>query len=260
MLIDPMRFAHLNVTFFTDAVHNVRKSAEEDRPVYDDVDFVRITIAGDPKNIIVARADDPSGVVDERNRRLPYKEVHKAAYDAFKAGQSYKGEGTPLAQLPTLSPARREELLRSEIYTIEQLASLEGDRLARLGMGARTLKDLAVDWVSRRAKSADVTRLSAENEELRERLARLEAASNDRLGRAMNEAVEKQKGHKVDLVEAAYPSEPSPFQPWADEDIVNWIVDNGGEKPHHNCSHATLVGKADDLNAEIASRNKARAA
>ena len=43
MLIDPMRFAHLNVTFFTDAVHNVRKSAEEDRLVYDDVDFVRIT-------------------------------------------------------------------------------------------------------------------------------------------------------------------------------------------------------------------------
>lgn len=249
MLIDPMRFAHLNVTFFTDAVHNVRKSAEEDRPVYDDVDFVRITIAGDPKNIIVARADDPSGVVDERNRRLPYKEVHKAAYDAFKAGQSYKGEGTPLAQLPTLSPARREELLRSEIYTIEQLASLEGDRLARLGMGARTLKDLAVDWVSRRARSADVTRLSAENEELRDRLARLEAANLPRSA--------------VPAVPAAQPAptaEPSPFQPWADEDIVNWIVDNGGEKPHHNCSHATLVGKADDLNAEIARRNKARAA
>lgn len=251
MLIDPMRFAHLNVTFFTDAVHNVRKSAEEDRPVYDDVDFVRITIAGDPKNIIVARADDPSGVVDERNRRLPYKEVHKAAYDAFKAGQSYKGEGTPLAQLPTLSPARREELLRSEIYTIEQLASLEGDRLARLGMGARTLKDLAVDWVSRRARSADVTRLSAENEELRERLARLEAAA---VAAPQNVNVTARIG------EPAAGLEPSPFQPWADEDIVNWIVDNGGEKPHHNCSHATLVGKADDLNAEIARRNKARAA
>ena len=249
MLIDPMRFAHLNVTFFTDAVHNVRKSAEEDRPVYDDVDFVRITIAGDPKNIIVARADDPSGVVDERNRRLPYKEVHKAAYDAFKAGQSYKGEGTPLAQLPTLSPARREELLRSEIYTIEQLASLEGDRLARLGMGARTLKDLAVDWVSRRAKSADVTRLSAENEELRERLARLEAAAVPQVMSAVATA----SGIPIN-------ADPSPFQPWADEDIVNWIVDNGGEKPHHNCSHATLVGKADDLNAEIARRNKTRAA
>ena len=249
MIVDPMRFAHLNVTFFTDAVHNVRKSAEEDRPVYDDVDFVRITIAGDPKNIIVARADDPSGVVDERNRRLPYKEVHKAAYDAFKAGQSYKGEGTPLAQLPTLSPARREELLRSEIYTIEQLASLEGDRLARLGMGARTLKDLAVDWVSRRARSADVTRLSAENEELRERLARLEAANLPRSA--------------VPAVPAAQPAptaEPSPFAPWADEDIVNWIVDNGGEKPHHNCSHDTLVRKADDLNAELARRNKARQA
>ena len=253
MLIDPMRFAHLNVTFFTDAVHNVRKSAEEDRPVYDDVDFVRITIAGDPKNIIVARADDPSGVVDERNRRLPYKEVHKAAYDAFKAGQSYKGEGTPLAQLPTLSPARREELLRSEIYTIEQLASLEGDRLARLGMGARTLKDLAVEWVSRRARSADVTRLSAENEELRERLAKLEQLA----ARERNDVI----GDEIRAAKFAQPvAEPSPFQPWADEDIVNWIVDNGGEKPHHNCSHATLVGKADDLNAEIARRNKARAA
>ena len=249
MIVDPMRFAHLNVTFFTDAVHNVRRSAEEDRPVYDDVDFVRITIAGDPKNIIVARADDPSGVVDERNRRLPYKEVHKAAYDAFKAGQSYKGEGTPLAQLPTLSPARREELLRSEIYTIEQLASLEGDRLARLGMGARTLKDLAVDWVSRRARSADVTRLSAENEELRERLARLEAANLPRSA--------------VPAVPAAQPAptaEPSPFQHWADEDIVNWIVDNGGEKPHHNTGHAKLVARADELNAEIARRNQARAA
>lgn len=253
MLIDPMRFAHLNVTFFTDAVHNVRKSAEEDRPVYDDVDFVRITIAGDPKNIIVARADDPSGVVDERNRRLPYKEVHKAAYDAFKAGQSYKGEGTPLAQLPTLSPARREELLRSEIYTIEQLASLEGDRLARLGMGARTLKDLAVDWVSRRAKSADITRLSAENEELRDRLAKLEQLAT----RERNDVI----GDEIRAAKAAQPAaEPSPFQPWADEDIVNWIVDNGGEKPHHNTGHAKLVARADELNAEIARRNQARAA
>lgn len=253
MLIDPMRFAHLNVSFFTDAVHNVRKSAEQDRPVYDDVEFIRITIAGDTKNIIVARADDPSGVVDERNRRLPYKEAHKAAYDAFKASEAYKGNGTPLLQLAALSPARREEFLRGEVYTIEQLAGLEGDRLARFGMGARNSKELAQQWLDRHARAADISQLAAENDELKARLARLEAATApaDRAGRVIVDA------HGA---APAPEAEPSPFAPWADEDIVNWIVDNGGEKPHHNCSHDTLVRKADDLNAELARRNKARQA
>lgn len=246
MLIDPMRFAHLNVSFFTDAVHNVRKSAEQDRPVYDDVEFIRITIAGDTKNIIVARADDPSGVVDERNRRLPYKEAHKAAYEAFKASEAYKGNGTPLLQLATLSPARREEFLRGEVYTIEQLAGLEGDRLARFGMGARNSKELAQQWLDRHARAADISKLAAENDELKARLARLEAAS-----------VPLESPTPVDAPKFV---EPSPFQQYAAEDIVNWIVENGGEKPHHNCSHDTLVRKADDLNAELARRNKARQA
>lgn len=255
MLIDPMRFAHLNVSFFTDAVHNVRKSAEQDRPVYDDVEFIRITIAGDTKNIIVARADDPSGVVDERNRRLPYKEAHKAAYDAFKASEAYKGNGTPLLQLATLSPARREEFLRGEVYTIEQLAGLEGDRLARFGMGARNSKELAQQWLDKHARAADISQLAAENDELRRRLATLEQLAdrerNDVIGDEIRAAARKS---------AQAEAEPSPFAPWADEDIVNWIVDNGGEKPHHNCSHDTLVRKADDLNAELARRNKARQA
>ena len=156
-------------------------------------------------------------------------------------------------------PCRRpgaKELLRSEIYTIEQLASLEGDRLARLGMGARTLKDLAVDWVSRRARSPMSPASRPRTRNCASGWPGWRATAARELGRAMNGGEKQKRGEIRPAGRRALAS----FQPWADEDIVNWIVDNGGEKPHHNCSHATLVGKADDLNAEIASRNKARAA
>jgi hypothetical protein len=244
--MDPT-FKHLAVQFFADKRLNKKATKKEGRPVYDDVEKVRFRIAGDPKTVHVGFADDQSSVRDpETNQRLKYKELHSGPYEAFKKNQEYVGQGTPLSEAPFLSEAKRAELKAVNVFTIEALAALDGSNLSRLGMGGRSLKEQAAAYLQNATGSADVTRLAAENEALKRRLEALEAKS----GGMTNPALEAKPAD-------AQKGPPSPFADWADEDIVNWIVTNGGEKPHGRCTHETIVAKADELNAALAEQNKA---
>lgn len=49
----------------------------------------------------------------------------------------------------------------------------------------------------------------------------------------------------------------SPFADWDDDTIRAWITEQGGDNPHHKCSHDTLVAKADELNAALAAQKAA---
>lgn len=236
-------FSHLHVEFYTEAVHNVRRSAEEGRPFYDDVEMVRIRIAGDKGTVFAARAEDASTFRDETGRRLTYRELHAGPYEAFKRNAVYQGEGTPLSDVPCVSLAKRKELALSNIYTAEVFADLDGSNLAKLGMGARELRDQVKAWLEKTSKNADVAKLATENEELRKRLERMEQMLMAKEPAAPAEA-------------PPHDASTSPFADWDDETISLWIVEQGGEKPHHKCSHETLVAKADELNAKL-SRNKA---
>jgi len=235
-----MDFSHLHVEFFMDAVENRSKSAQAGRPIFDDVEMIRIRIAGDPKSVLVAPAKSASSVRDSiSNQRMTYAELHAEPYQAFKQGIDYVGSGTPLAELPFITKARAEELKRVNIHTAEALAGLDGANLGKIGMGGRELKEQAQVWLDNAKGSADVTRLAGENAALKEQMdalqAQLEAMAADRQG---------------DTVVSS--DTESPFQTWYKEDIVNWIVANGGKKPHHMCGHDKVVRIADDLNAELA--------
>jgi hypothetical protein len=235
-------FSHLHVEFFTEAVHNKRKSVEEGRPIFDDVEKVRIRIAGDPKSVLVAPANSGSAMRDpQTNERLTYAQLHSGPYEAFKRNEAYVGSGTPLSELTFLTESKRKELAALNIHTAESLAGLDGANLNRLGMGARELKTQAEAWLSKATGSAGITKLAAENEALRARLDAMEAMM---AGNAAPPAAPK-------------PSDISPFADWDADTIRAWIVEQGGENPHHKCSLETLIAKADELNAAIAAQKAA---
>jgi hypothetical protein len=237
-------FSHLVVDFFVEPVHNVRKSAEEGRPIYDDVEMCRIRIAGDPKSVLVAPANSGSAVRDpQTNERLTYAQLHFGPYEAFKRNEAYVGSGTPLSELPFLTASKRKELQGMNIQTAEALASLDGANLNRLGMGARELKAQAESFISKASGSAEVNKLASENANLK---ARIEALEN------MMAPASSQRAVAVEPDISA-----SPFYGWDAETIRTWIVEQGGENPHHKCSHATLVAKADELNAALAQQKAA---
>jgi hypothetical protein len=238
-------FSHLHVEFFTDAVHNVRKSAEEGRPIYDDVEKVRIRLAGDPKSVLVAPAHSASSMRDpQTNERLTYAQLHRGPYEAFKRNEAYIGTGTPLSELTFLTASKRKELAGMNIHTAEALAGLDGANLSRLGMGGRELKTQAEAWIAKATGSAGISKLAAENEALKARLDAMEAMM---AGNAPAKDVPAVK--LSDVV--------SPFSDWDDDTIRAWITEQGGENPHHKCSHDTLVAKADELNAALAAQKAA---
>lgn len=233
-------FSHLAVEFYSEPVHNVRKSAEAGRPVFDDVEMVKIRIAGDKLTVHTAPAHDSSSMRHPvTNERLTYAQLHHGPYEAFKRGQEFHGTGTPLSEVPFITAGKRKELQAANIHTAESFVAVDGSNLQKLGMGARELRDQVKAWIDRTSKNADVVKLSQENDELRARLERMEQLMD-----------------KATAPDEAYDASASPFSEWDDETIRVWIVEQGGEQPHHKCSHETLVRKADELNATL-SKTKA---
>lgn len=239
--------AHLHIEFFIEAVHNKRESSKQGRPIYDDIEKVRIRLAGDPKSVLVAPAHSASSARNpETNERLTYAQLHYKHYEAFKKDEEYKGSGTPLSELTFLTASKRKELAGLNIHTAEALAGLDGANLNRLGMGGRELKTQAEAWLSNASGSADVVRLSAENEALKARLDAMEAMMNGA------KPALTQEGARDEAASGA-----SPFADWDDDTIRAWIIEQGGDNPHHKCSHETLVAKADELNAALAAQKAA---
>lgn len=237
-------FKHLLVEFFSKAKQSKRKSTEQGRPVFDEIEMVKIRIAGDQKSVFVAPAHDASSVRDPHtNQRLTYAQLHRGPYEAFKRGQTYIGSGTPLKELPFITNAKRLELEAQNVFTAEALAQLDGSMLHKLGMGARELKNQAEAYLAKAAGSADITKLAAENAALEERLAQLETLLKGQGALAQSDtepAVEPENSVGI-----------SPFQDWDANTIRIWIEEQGGEKPHHKCGHDKLVQIADELNAKL---------
>lgn len=117
--------------FFIKAVQDHPASEEEGRPIFKDVEYVEIRIAGDKSTVVVRKASD-----EDKARWQP-------VYDAFKAGLDQPIEGTPVDQWPALSVSKVAELKALNIHTVEALCDLPDTGLTKLGMGARELQKKA---------------------------------------------------------------------------------------------------------------------
>lgn len=244
---------HLHVEFFTDAVENKRKSIDAGRPIFEDVEMVRVKIAGDPKNTLVAPANAQCGVDRETGESITYKDRFPEHYRFFADRRADAVVGTPLSEVPWLTASKVAELKALNIMTVEALAQLDGTLLSRIGLGARELKNQATAWLDKAAGSASEAHFAAELSARDEIIAQLQRdIATLQGGKAAEPEAESEP-----TADDGGMGENSPFWAWDDEDIKNWIKDNSGARPAGNPRHETLVAKADALNAELSAKKAA---
>lgn len=222
--------ATLGVEFFLKAVENPRRSREEGRPIFEDIEFVRIAFPGDNKKEHVAPAHEMH-YVSAAKRQMTYAERFAASYAAFKDANADFMTGTPLSLMPGFLPSEREEMERQKIRTIEQLAGLPDRVIAKMGPGWRQKVENAQAYLKRAEGTAEVDALKA-------KIAELEAMM---------------KGQKA---ETAAPSGLSDqFEGFERDDLYNMALDAGLE-PRANASRDSLV----KLLAEAAEKKAKEAA
>lgn len=147
--------------FFMDPVLDKVESDKAGRPIYREVEKVRIMIAGDAKSEVVQK------VTNRHRMDFP------GAYQRFKAGVEQVPDGTPLEQWPQISRSQALTFRAANIHSVEMLAEVSDTALQSLGMGARELRAKARAYIERAASTAAADKQAAENAALKEQIALL---------------------------------------------------------------------------------------
>ena len=165
--------------FETKPIHMVAASDKAGRPIYEDREFVQIMVVGERG----FSAYEP--VSEEHMKRWPEE------YRAFKEGKEAPLSGTPLADWPTVTRSRVEELAFFHIRTVEDLAGVNDAQLQKVGMGSREQREKARTFLEVAAKgTAPLERLVSENMRLKDEMLRLTldlTEANSRAGKLEEE-------------------------------------------------------------------------
>ena len=140
----------LFVQFFVEAVQNNYKSEQAGRPIFDEVEMIRIMTPG-ARDVFVGKVN------------ISYQQRFPKQYAAFKAGKEQPMEGTPLEEVPFLSVAQVAELKAINVKTLEQLANMS-DANAQQVMGNFGLRQKAQNFLAVAKENAPVTQMQAELE------------------------------------------------------------------------------------------------
>jgi hypothetical protein len=159
--LDESRFVNdekLFVQFYRTPKLNTRRSEEEGRAIYEEIDCIKIMVPGDKLNII----DRPVDSIDRRR--------FAARYEKWKAGQGNVIEGTPIASLPKMTPTKVEEYKFFNIHTVEQLAEAN-DNIGSRFFGFQEDKRSAKAFIELAKGNAPLEKMNAE---LQQRDAKIE--------------------------------------------------------------------------------------
>jgi hypothetical protein len=126
-----------------------RRTEEEGREVYREVEFITILIPGD-KTLTINRP-----VMASDKQRFPLQ------YQAFKNKQGEALIGTPLSAWPLVNEAQRRELEYFNIRTVDQLAEV-ADNFAGSMMGVHALKGQAQRYLAAAKEAAPTVKLQQE--------------------------------------------------------------------------------------------------
>lgn len=158
----------LSVQFYCRPVRNNFQSEKEQRPIFEDKDYVKIFIPGDATNII----DAP--VTEEHKQRFP---MHWAHFKNSTSGEA--NVGTPITQWPLVSRSMAEELKAVKFFTVESVALASDAQLQSIGMKAgmspMSFREAAKAYLAVAKDAGIVARQAAENKALQEQLAALTA-------------------------------------------------------------------------------------
>jgi hypothetical protein len=218
---------NLVVVFKTIPMENPAKTLIEGRPIFDDVEVCEIKAPGCkdikhfPPTFFSHWAGDP---VTGQQRKVSYAERFAHQFRQFKQRVAQTVSGTPLDHAPFLTDARRAEMRALNLYTVEQLAAIDGQELKNLGPGGREFKNRAQEYITESKSSAPNKRLEAELEALRSRNALLEEDMA-----ALRLRHEQAEGE---------------FDAMTSEQLRDYITANTGQPPQGNISRKTLARMA----------------
>lgn len=175
----PMQDPDANVValFKHSAVKNEGKSVAANRPIFDDLEVCELRYPGSRNIGVYPALSFARWVIDPNTGeqvKQSYAERFPRQYQQFKAQAAQTKSGTPLAHVPFLTEARRAELRALNVYTVEQLAAIEGTELKNLGQYGRDLKNKANEYLEETKATAGNSLLAAELEALKARNAVLE--------------------------------------------------------------------------------------
>lgn len=151
----------LIVKFYTGSLCNNTKSTLAGRPIFDDIEKVRILKIGERDYI-------DKGSNSEYERRFPKQ------YEAFKRGEESKASGTPLSMWPVLKASQVQELAYFNVHTIEQLAEMPDIHLSKF-MGGQSLRQAAQEYAARAVTQAPLLAIQAQVEERDAKISAMQA-------------------------------------------------------------------------------------
>lgn len=147
--------------FFIEPVENAAKTAEEGRPMFDEMECVRLFIAGDP----LSQAVNP--VDASIKARFP------AEYKRWKEDHEDRHiSGTPLRAWALLTPSQIKEFEAIGIFNVEGVASIADVNLSR-SASLREWREKAIAYLAGAKDGAAITRYAEENLRLRDEIADL---------------------------------------------------------------------------------------
>lgn len=137
------------VQFYMGVLQNDGKTAEAGRPIFDDVECIRIF---NSKDNIIERP-----VRDTDKQRFPRQ------YAAWKqTGESTPGAaGTRLDAWPQITRGQAEEFRYLKVFTVEQLADMPDSQSVNI-MGFQKLKSLAKAYVETAKGNAPLVKMQEE--------------------------------------------------------------------------------------------------
>jgi hypothetical protein len=211
------------------AVQNPGKSREAGRPIFDDVEEVEIRAPGS-KDVKVFPATAFShwrtDIYTGAQEKVTYAERFHRQYRQFKEHAQQTKSGTPLVSVTFLTEARKAEMRALNIYTVEQLAQIDGQELKNLGMGGRDLKNQAQAYIDDAKNYAPVLELQA----------RLDAAE------ARNQVLEQD----VTILKQRKAEVEAQFDAMSDPELREYIRAHTGTAPVGQPAHRSLVRMAMD--------------
>jgi hypothetical protein len=188
--------ARLAVQFYERPLLQEFKSEQAQRPIYENVVFVKIFTPGNELNIIdtIAR--------QEHKNRFPKQ------WAAFQNRQDGGGKfiGTPITEWPRINAAQAEELKALKFFTVESIANASDAQLQGIGMiagtSAFTFRDEAKRFLMVAEAAAQLTEAERKQKEADEKL---EAANAEILRQREQHAkdMEEMRAQMKQLMEAA---------------------------------------------------------
>lgn len=150
----------LLVVFYRSTVKNEPKSIEAGRPVFDEIDLIKIITPGSRDSFVGDATPD-------------YQMRFAQQWNRYKAGKEQTASGTPLSMLPWLAVNQIEEFKAVGCHTIEQLVGMP-DSISQKFMGHHQIKQRAQVYLDAAAGLAPTLKLQAELEKRDEQIATLQ--------------------------------------------------------------------------------------